>query len=59
MNELTTAFKTELGMRVSLDQWDEGGAYLHINHRHGSLGIPLTREEAQQLLANLQKVLEA
>lgn len=59
MNELTTAFKTELGMRVSLDQWDEDGAYLHINHRHGSLGIPLTREEAQQLLANLQKVLEA
>jgi hypothetical protein len=46
-------------MRLSLDTWDEGGAYLHINHRHGSLGIPLTREEAQQLLANLQEVLEA
>lgn len=57
MNELTTAFKTELGMRVSLDTWDEGGAYLHINHRHGSLGVPLTREEAEQLLANLQLVL--
>lgn len=57
MNELTTAFKTELGMRVSLDTWDEGGAYLHINHRHGSLGVPLTRDEAQQLLANLQQVL--
>ena len=59
MNEIETAFKTELGMRLSLDTWDESGAYLHINHRHGSLGIPLTREEAQQLLANLQEVLEA
>jgi len=57
MNELTTAFKTESGIRVSLDTWDEGGAYLHINHRHGSLGVPLTREEAEQLLANLQLVL--
>jgi hypothetical protein len=59
MNEIGTAFKTQLGMRVSLDTWDEGGAYLHISHRHGSLGVPLTREEAQQMLANLQEVLAA
>jgi hypothetical protein len=57
MNEIETAFRTELGMRVSLDEWDEGGAYLHICHRHGSLGVPFTKEEAQQLLANLQEVL--
>jgi len=59
MNEIETAFKTELGMRLSLDTWDEDGAYLHISHRHGSLGVPLTREEAQQMLANLQEVLAA
>ena len=57
MNEIETAFRTELDMRVSLSTWDEGGAYLHICHRHGSLGVPLTRQEAEAMLANLQEVL--
>ena len=57
MNEVETAFRTERGMLVSLSTWDEGGAYLHICHRYGSLGIPLTRQEAEEMLANLQKVL--
>ena len=57
MEEIETAFRTETGMRISLDHWDDDGAYLHICHRHGSLGVPLTREEAQEMLDNLQKVL--
>jgi hypothetical protein len=57
MKEVETAFRTEREMRVSLSTWDDGGTYLHICHRHGSLGIPLTRQEAEEMLANLQKVL--
>lgn len=57
MNKVEIAFRTEREMRVSLSTWDDGGAYLHICHRHGSLGIPLTRQEAEEMLANLQKVL--
>ena len=57
MKDIETAFRTEREMRVSLSSWDEGGVYLHICHSHGSLGIPLTRKEAEEMLANLQKVL--
>jgi hypothetical protein len=57
MNEVETAFRTERDMQVALSTWDEGGAYLHICHRYGSLGVPLTRKEAEEMLANLQEVL--
>ena len=57
--EFETVVPTEQGVRVSVDVWDEGGAYLHFIHRHGSMGLPLTRAEAQQILAGLQKVLNS
>ena len=56
MNEIETAFRTERDMQVALSTYDEG-AFLHICHRHGSLAVPLTRDEAKKLLANLQEVL--
>lgn len=56
-NEIEVIIKTEDGVRVSIDSWDNGGAWLHMSMRHGTAAAVLTREEAQKLLAGLQAVL--
>jgi len=56
-NEIEVIIKTQDGVRVSIDSWDEGGAWLHLSMRHGTAAAVLTREEAQKLLAGLQAVL--
>ena len=55
--EIETTIKTEDGVRVNIDQWDDGGAWLHLQLRGGSAYAALTRDEAQQLLAGLQAIL--
>ena len=54
---METTIKTEDGVKVSVDSWDDGGAWLHLSMRHGTAAAVLTREEAQKLLAGLQAVL--
>ena len=49
--------KTKDGVRVSLSDWNEGGAWLSIQHTHGSNFFVFTKAEAEQLLAGLQAVL--
>ena len=56
-NEIETVIKTEDGIRVSIDSWDNGGAWLHMSMRHGTAAAVLTRSEAEQLLAGLQLIL--
>ena len=56
-NEIETSIKTEDGVRVSIDQWDDGGAWLHLQGCHSTMSSVLTRDEAQQLLAGLQAIL--
>lgn len=56
-NEIEVVIKTQDGVRVSIDSWDEGGAWLHLSMRNGTSSVVLTREEAQKLLAGLQAVL--
>jgi len=55
--EIETSFNTEAEVRVSLDQYDDG-VWLSLQGRRASMGLPMTRTEAEQLLANLQTVLE-
>lgn len=55
---METIIKTEDGVRVSVDSWDDGGAWLHLSMGHGTASAVLTRAEAQKLLAGLQAVLE-
>ena len=55
---METIIKTEDGVRVSVDSWDDGGAWLHLSMRHGTSSAVLTRAEAQQLVAGLLAVLE-
>lgn len=54
--EIETSFNTEAEVRVSLDQYDDG-VWLSLQSRRASMGLPMTRAEAEQLLANLQAVL--
>ena len=56
-DEIETSINTEHGVRVSVSEWDEGGAWMHLQGRNASMSTVLTRDEAQQLLAGLQAIL--
>ena len=56
-NELETNIKTADGVSVSVSEWDEGGAWINIMQRHGSMYTGLTRAETEQLVAGLQAIL--
>jgi hypothetical protein len=56
-NEIEVSVKTEHGVRVSVSEWDDNGAWMHLQGRNASMSTVLTREEAQQLLAGLQAIL--
>ena len=55
-NEIETSFNTEAEVRLSVDQYDDG-VWLSLQGRRASMSVPMTRAEAEQLLANLQLVL--
>jgi len=57
--DIETIIKTEDGLRVSASNWDEGGAWLHLQGRGASMNAVLTRDEAQQLVDGLQAILNA
>jgi hypothetical protein len=57
-NEISVTVYTKDDSRVSLSEWDDGGAWLKIGVRSGSAYTTLTLEEAQQLLVGLQAILE-
>ena len=56
-DELETYVRTPHGVTVSVSEWDDGGAWINIVHRHGSAYTGLTRAEAEQLVAGLQAIL--
>ena len=56
-NEIEVTIYTEDESRVSLSEWDDGGAWLKIGVRSGGAYTTLTRDEAKQLLAGLQAIL--
>jgi len=49
---------TESGVKVSISEWDDGGAWLHLQLRGGSAHTVLTKDEAQRLLEGLQAILK-
>ena len=55
--EIEASINTEHGVRVSVSEWDDGGAWMYLQGRNGSMSTVLTRDEAQQLLAGLQAIL--
>lgn len=56
-NEIETTIYTEEGVRISVDEWDEGGVWLSLRNNGASLYTTMTRADAEQLLAGLQKIL--
>ena len=56
-NEIETTIYTEDGVRIGVDQWDDGGVWLSLQARDSSMHTTLTREEAQQMLEGLQAIL--
>lgn len=56
-NEIETVIYTEDSVRVSVSEWDDGGAWLHLQVKGGSASAILTRVEAEQLIAGLQQIL--
>lgn len=52
-----TIIHTEGEVRICVDQWDDGGAWLSLQVIGGGAHAVLTRKEAEQLLAGLQAVL--
>ena len=56
-DDLQVAIYTDDRVRVSVDKWDDGGAWLSIARPGASMYTPLTREEAEQLVAGLQAIL--
>lgn len=56
-NEIETIVSTQEGAKISVFNWDDGGAWLHLQVRGGSAYATLTRSEAEQLLAGLQLIL--
>ena len=56
-NDLDITISTENNVRVCIDKWDDGGAWLFLQGRQASMSTTLTREEAQQLIAGLQLIL--
>lgn len=53
---IETSFNTEAEVRFSVDQYDDG-VWLSLQGRRAMMSVPMTRAEAEQLLANLQLVL--
>jgi len=55
--EIETVVKTKTGISISVSNWDDGGAWISILQRHFNFSSPLTRDEAQRLVAGLQSAL--
>lgn len=55
---LETNIRTADGLAINISEWDEGGAWINLVHRHGSTYSSLTRAEAQKLLVGLQAILD-
>jgi hypothetical protein len=55
--ELETTITNERGDRVTVCEWDDGGAWLHLQLRGCSASTTLSRTEAEQILAGLQAIL--
>lgn len=55
--DIETTIYTEDEVRVHVSKWDDGGVWMRLSARHGSMSTALTRKEAEQILAGLQEIL--
>jgi hypothetical protein len=55
--DITVTVYTETDYRIHIDEWDNGGIWFSLRDDRASIHTPLTRKEAQQMLAGLQAIL--
>ena len=58
-DETETTFLTEDGVRISVSEWNESGAWLHLQMRGSSASAVLTQEEAESLIAGLLSAIKS
>ena len=50
--------KAELdGTKIHISEWDDGGAWIRLGSRSGSMYVSVTRNQAQELMETLQAIL--
>jgi hypothetical protein len=49
--------KTQSDVNLHVSKWDDGGAWIRMGFRSGSVYTSLTREQAEQMLNCLQAIL--
>jgi hypothetical protein len=57
MNDIETTIYTAEHVRISVDEWDDGGVWLGLQGRGASMHAILTRAEAEKMLNGLQAIL--
>lgn len=57
MKDIETTIYTAEQVRISVDEYDEGGVWLSLQVRGGSAYAVMTRAEAEKMLAGLQAIL--
>lgn len=57
MNDIETTIYTADNVRISIDEWDDGGVWLGLQARGATMHAVLTRAEAEAMLNGLQAIL--
>ena len=57
MNDIETTIYTSENVRISVDEWNDGGVWLGLQARGSSMNAVLTRNEAEKMLKGLQAIL--
>jgi adenylate cyclase class IV len=57
MKDIETTIYTVENVRISIDEWDDGGAWLGLQARGATMNAVLTRAEAEKMLNGLQAIL--
>jgi hypothetical protein len=59
MDDNETIFTTEDGVRVSVSEWDDGGAWISLQMRGASTYVSLTKDEAESMIAGLLSAIKS
>jgi len=57
MKDIETTIYTADNVRISIDEWDDGGVWLGLQARGATMHAVLTRAEAETMLNGLQAIL--
>lgn len=57
MDDIETTIYTADNVRISVDEWDDGGVWLGLQGRGATMHAVLTRTEAEAMLNGLQAIL--